>query len=209
MCLAAYLFSVAFKKNKVIMSTNQFLNSIALMQILQEASSESEQLFGQLSAAALNWKPSPDKWSIAQCLHHLMVTNTSYYPEFERILNGGAFTNPWGKIPFLPSFFGQMLLKSVNPASARALKTTPVFAPSSSNLPATIVADFVKQQQQTINYYNRLQQVPAPHKVLVTSPAARFITYSLSNTLHIIALHGQRHLNQAKRILQMPGFPAQ
>ncbi|OWY21266.1 DinB family protein [Sphingobacteriales bacterium UPWRP_1] len=195
-------------ENKVVMYANQTQNSVALVQILQEVSSESEQLFGGLTASVLNWKPAPDKWSIAQCLHHLMVTNMSYYPEFDRILQGSAFTNFWGKIPFLPSFFGQMLLKSVDPASARPLKTTPVFTPSSSDLPATIVADFINQQQQTINYYNKLLQVAAPQSVLVTSPAAVFITYSLSNALRIIALHEQRHLNQAKRIMQMPEFPA-
>lgn len=181
----------------------------ALTENIQQVSIQAEQLFGQLSYAQLNWKPADNKWSVAQCLDHIMVSNSTYFPEFDRILSGGAFTNFWGKVPFLPALFGKMLLKSVNPNSQLPLKAPGNFTPSASTLPPTLLSDFAMHQQKLTDYYLRLQQVPAHHKIMLTSPAAKFVTYSLWYGLNIIALHEQRHLQQAKRVTDMSGFPQQ
>jgi hypothetical protein len=44
-------------------------------------------------------------------------------------------------------------------------------------------------------------------KTKITSPASRFINYSLKGLLLIITLHEQRHLLQAKRVMQSNDFP--
>jgi hypothetical protein len=41
----------------------------------------------------------------------------------------------------------------------------------------------------------------------VTSPAARFITYDLLDAYRIIVVHGQLHLQQARRVTEQAGFP--
>ncbi|MEJ7615904.1 MAG: DinB family protein [Pyrinomonadaceae bacterium] len=45
---------------------------------------------GGLSARQLNWKPSPEQWSIGQCLDHLMNTNKQYFPLIEKLVAGAA-----------------------------------------------------------------------------------------------------------------------
>ena len=40
---------------------------------------DAEKLFGSLSAEQLNWKPAPDRWSVAQCLEHLINTNLLHF----------------------------------------------------------------------------------------------------------------------------------
>ena len=44
--------------------------------------------FGDLTAQQLNWKPSADQWSVAQCFDHLVTANESFFPIFERVLSG-------------------------------------------------------------------------------------------------------------------------
>ena len=44
-------------------------------------------------------------------------------------------------------------------------------------------------------------------KIVVTSPAAAAITYSLMDAYRIIVVHEQRHFQQAKRVIQESGFP--
>jgi hypothetical protein len=44
-------------------------------------------------------------------------------------------------------------------------------------------------------------------KIIVTSPAASFIAYSLMDAYRIIVVHEKRHLQQAKRVAEESGFP--
>ena len=41
--------------------------------------------FSNIRLEQLNWKPSPDQWSIGQCLDHLLVFDSSYFPPLKNI----------------------------------------------------------------------------------------------------------------------------
>jgi len=43
--------------------------------------------------------------------------------------------------------------------------------------------------------------------ITITSPAVRLITYSLVDAYRIIVVHEQNHFVQARRALELPGFP--
>lgn len=174
---------------------------------VKEVSQKVTENFGNLTTQQLNWQPAPNKWSIAQCLDHLCVSNNSYDTEFERILNQQPFTNFWGKIPFLSGFWGNFLLKSVTPEVKTAMQAPPAFKPAQSNLPASILQDFEQSQQNFIGYLTRLQAVQNPDAIKMTSPALSLITYSLAQCLTILAHHELRHFGQALRVLQHPNFP--
>jgi len=38
-----------------------------------------------LNVAQLNWKPSPDAWTVDQCLEHPIVINSGYFPILEKL----------------------------------------------------------------------------------------------------------------------------
>ena len=52
----------------------QFLESPNLLETIdaeaKKVSEDAKQLVAGLSEQQLNWKPGPDRWSIAQCLDH-------------------------------------------------------------------------------------------------------------------------------------------
>src|SRR5437870_13594083 len=41
--------------------------------------------FGDLTAQQLNWKPSAEQWSVAQCFDHLVTANEAFFPIFEKV----------------------------------------------------------------------------------------------------------------------------
>ena len=43
--------------------------------------------------------------------------------------------------------------------------------------------------------------------ITITSPVARFVTYSLMDAYRIIVVHEQNHFVQARRVMEAPGFP--
>ena len=50
---------------------------------------------GTLSKDQLIWKPDRNKWSIAQCLDHLVVSNSLYFPVFKNIISENYQMSFW------------------------------------------------------------------------------------------------------------------
>ena len=170
---------------------------------LQKIDKNTEQFFNafsEINAAQLNWKPNPGKWSIGQCIDHIIVTNATYFPVLQEIIENRYHEGFLHKMPILPGFFGKMLLSGVRPDGKRKMKTFPVFEPASSNFGLDLLDKFRKHQEQLKDY---ISKIPADkyEKLVITSPASKFIVYSLKNAIEIIIAHEQRHFEQAKNVL--------
>ena len=174
---------------------------------LRQTADDVQQAFGNLSVEQLNWKPAEKSWSVAQCLDHLIVTHSLYFPLFEKLANGIATTTFWQRISPLSGYFGRFLIKSLDPANVKPMKTTAKEQPSSSDIGAGIVDRFVEHQQQLVAALEKLPATIEPPAVIITSPLMRFVTYSLDDTFTILTHHCRRHFDQAKRVTESGGFP--
>ena len=161
---------------------------------------EAKRTFGGLSVAQLNWKPAADRWSVAQCFDHLLTTNKGYFPLIENVLAGKKRTF-WESVPLLPGLAGKVFIASLDPSSTRKLKAPKRFAPAQSDISGSVIDDFVAQQAKLVEGMKSTQHLN-PERIIVTSPAASAITYSLMDAYRIIVVHEQRHFQQAKRVLE-------
>lgn len=178
----------------------------AIEENLHAISEEAKSAFSRLSPDQLNWKPGPDKWSVAQCLEHLITTNQTYEPILNEIAAGTYHKTMWARLPIFPSLWAKLFLKSLDPANTKKLKAPKKFEPAQSNLSAAIVDEFVSHQDYVV------QQIKAtdskhPERIVISSPAAKFITYTLMDAYRIMVVHEQRHLAQAKRVVANAAFP--
>ncbi len=178
-----------------------------LIDVASKVPSQVRAEFGALRTDQLNWKPNPDKWSVGQCFDHLIVSNGEYFPIFDRVLQGKTTSNTiWESLPGLPRMWGQMLIKSVSPDATRKQKAPKILAPTTSAVDAGIIIRFLDQQLRVVDYLNTITAVDA-EKIIITSPVARVITYSLLDACRVIVAHEQRHILQARRVAQLPEFP--
>ena len=162
--------------------------------------------FGGLSAAQLNWKPSAERWSIAQCFDHLITSNKGYLPIIESVRGGTKKTTFFERLPVLPGLAGKLLIKSLDPASTRKLKAPKNFEPAQSDISATVIDDFVAQQDKVIEGMKSTSHLDL-ERIVITSPALSIITYSLMDAYRIIVVHERRHFQQARRVAAEPAFP--
>ena len=167
---------------------------------------EGKSLFGNLSSAQLNWKPSQEKWSIAQCLDHLIVSNSTYYPQLNEVISRAHKNSFYQNLKFVSQFFGNYLIKETGPVVAKPMKSPPAFVPSQSEITASIVSDFEKHQNEFSQLVQQLSKVDL-NSTVISSPALGIITYNLTDLLTILMGHEQRHLNQAKNVLNHSSFP--
>jgi hypothetical protein len=158
--------------------------------------------FGTLTNEQMNWKPNSGTWSIAQNLDHLIVVNETYYAVLLSLKEGTYKTPFIAKIGFIVSFLGKTVLKAVQPDRQKKMKTFPIWEPNTSNVSDDILKRFE-------NHQNELKQKIEEAKdliekgTIISSPANRNIVYKLETAFDIIVSHEQRHLEQAKEILQL------
>ena len=175
---------------------------------LKKSADDAKATFGSLSVEQLNWKPAPKSWSIAQCFDHLITTHSLYFPLFEKLANGNAKQTFWESYSPLSGFFGRFLIKSLRPENVKPMKTTSKAQPSSSDITGDIIDRYVKNQDQLIEAIGKIPSNIDPRKMMITSPLMGLVTYSLDDCYEIIAVHGPRHFNQAKRVMENEAFPS-
>lgn len=176
------------------------MNTTEAIAALDHISRQATTNFGNLSYNALNKKPSADKWSIAQCLDHLIVSNRTYYPQFEEVIQGKHANSFYQNIRFLSRSMGSWLIKKTGADRSGKMKNPAAFTPAQGNIPATIVNDFLLHQEEMKSYYLKMQHIDL-HNTVLSSPASGIITYSLFDLLDILCGHEQRHINQALEVL--------
>ncbi|MDX2030707.1 MAG: DinB family protein [Blastocatellia bacterium] len=172
----------------------------------EAATADVRRLFGHLNGEQLNWKPSAEQWSIGQCLDHLIVANSGFFPQFEAVAAGRKTPSLLERVPGLPGFWAGMLIKILVPESTRKVKAPAASVPSSSEIPADIVARFAAHQSEMTARVRALESKD-PGRVILTSPLAAFMTYSALDACRIGAVHERRHILQAERVMAAPGFP--
>lgn len=164
-------------------------------------------VFGGLSVEKLNWKPSENEWSVAQCFDHLIVTHSLYFGECEKVSTSGYKPTFWQNISPLSGFFGRFLIKRLDPKYTKKMKTMAKAFPSASAIDGDIIERFVEHQHQMIQTVQRFPADLDLEKTIVTSPLLGFVTYSLADTLTFLPMHCRRHFNQAQRLVNTEGFP--
>ncbi len=173
---------------------------------LEDSTKQVQQSFGSLTKEQLNWKPFAYKWSVGECIDHLVTSNRLYFPQLEKITTGGHKNSLWQKVSPFSGFFGKVLKKSVSPDAVKKMKTAGVFEPAKSDEELSIITDFVKMNEKFSSYIKKLDGVNLK-KTKITSPVSKFITYSLLDALVILTTHEQRHINQSKKVMETEGFP--
>ena len=98
------------------------------------------------------------------------------------------------------------MIKMLQPEATKKLKSPPTVVPSSSKLDPSIINRFVTHQQELKQKLRAVENLN-PEKVIMTSPFAGFITYSLLDAARIVIVHERRHFEQAKRVMATEGFP--
>jgi len=162
--------------------------------------------FGHMNSDQINWRPSPDNWSVGQCLDHLIKSNEGFYGEFDKLAAGTRKNSFWEKFSPLSSFAGSFLVKSLK-ADAKRVKTIPSMTPP-SDIDAGIVEKFIRHQDELAAKINAIAGADW-EKTIVTSPFFGLMTYKLEHGLQAVVEHEKRHVRQAKRVLETDGFPRQ
>ncbi len=156
------------------------------------------------NASKLLWKPSPKKWSAAQSIAHILVTNQSYFPILENKLavQGNPLNN---QKKYAPTFWGKMVYKAVDPTLMKTKKsvTFKIFNPKPVVEIAVLTTHFEKSQATLKKLIEKAMNTDASRKIC--SPLTPLVRFSVVDAMAIISKHEIRHYLQAKNVLELEG----
>src|SRR5262249_14252239 len=142
-----------------------------------------------LDEEQLNWKLTPSRWSIAQCLDHIIVTNTKYFGVFENLLKNGYHPTLWQRISPLSNWWGKQLLQWSDPIPQKKIQTPSVLVPSDDIMDKDIVQRFLHHQEKLVKYFEQLNSLSKQNGIIISSPVSSFITFRLRTAMRAIVLH--------------------
>lgn len=173
----------------------------------KEANEKVKNSFTDLSTEQLNWKPADHKWSIGQCLDHLVISNCAYFPVFNNIISGNHKMTFWEKWSPFTGFWGHVLAEQMQEKAKKKLNAPKIFLPDEHRINAGILERFYKHQDSLLNYMDKCRHIDID-KTHISSPVSKFITYNLRKTFLILIPHEHRHINQAIALKSAKNFPA-
>jgi hypothetical protein len=166
---------------------------------------KAKSLTAGLSAAQMNWRPQPGKWSIAQNLAHLNFG----YQYFDTIASSIAAARAKGIIgngPFRYGWLSSWIVKSQEPPPKRKFKAAKMFTPSPDVDAAKAVADYLRM---TARLGELIQEADGLDLARAKTPFGplKWPKWPTGACLANLITHARRHLWQAGQVRNDPNFP--
>lgn len=173
---------------------------------LKAVREDAERLVEGLSDAQLQWSPSPERWSIAQCLDHLN-SGWNALPKLDRLIAGALEKGIRSEGPYRHPTLGKLYLRFTEPPPKIRVQAPKRYRPVPNPPPADVVPRFLELQGEII------QRVLAADgldigRIRTSSPITRRFRMSLGQWFAFLAAHERRHLWQAWQVRRRPDFPA-
>lgn len=183
-----------------VVRTTEFFNQLAAT--VHSVREVVTQRLRQLSEDQLNRRPSPDTWSVGQCLEHLAIVGGHHLPVVVRKVKVASERGSQPADTVKSGFIGKRLVQSMRtPVSQKALKTPQRYAPSGSRLPRTVVEVFGRQLDEMLNLIDQARAVNA-NRVRVPNPLIPLLRLRLTDEFDFLVAHIERHMAQVERVLE-------
>lgn len=165
-------------------------------------------LVDPMSEDQFNWKPNPDSWSVAECIDHLNRVARGYVPAMSSKLREA---DRGASGPFRYGWLSRKFIESLSPGS-RPLKTAGAMKPidsrtDSSQLPKQeTLGEFLALTDDFVQIVDEAKGVDLA-SVKMRSPFLRLLRLPIGAFIEALGQHAHRHLDQADRVVRLPGFP--
>ncbi len=180
---------------------NQFL--IQRYQELNKVHQEIEILCEGLSQEEFNWKPAPKKWSIAECMQHLLIVYSKYQPQLPQNITPHAPKDPERRAT-KSTILGRIFKSFVNPDKKRKTPAPKALQPpSNSNYPLILQTQYLDYLQELMRFIERSDELELNlNKIKIKSSVTSLIKFNLGEYFEIESMHNRLHLKQMKRVLE-------
>lgn len=181
----------------------QTTNNLLIDQLLLiiETTTASAKKFKELSTAQLNYKKSPETWSILECLEHLNLYGDFYLPEIQKQVL--AAKNISGVLIVKSGVIGNYFanLMKVKNGEMKKMQSPKDKNPANSHLTVTTIDRFLKQQELLKSLILQSKKIDLT-KTKTAISISSLIKLRLGDTFRFLVFHIERHMQQADKVLR-------
>ena len=174
------------------MKDERFIKTI--LQKGNDAKDKARLGFHEISLHQLNWTPSPEGWSIAQCLEHLIISHDAYFPDLKKITEGSFKMDFWEKYSPFSGLCGRILKDRLQEQVKKKMIAPKKIRPNASDKKLDIIENYHKNLDVFLGHISNCRDVDID-KTIITSPTIRIVTYSLRDAFSFLIQHEHRHIN--------------
>ncbi|HMF89115.1 MAG TPA: DinB family protein [Candidatus Angelobacter sp.] len=178
----------------------------AILDDFEKADQDARRIAGGLTDAQGNWQPRETAWSVAQCLDHMARGNTLYAAALRQALNETGAERVPAHGPIQPGWFGRYFIRTLDAPPNRKMQAPKKIVPASQIAIREALQAFLRSQEDMRGVIRDGAGFDL-NRIRFRNPFVGFLRFTVGTGLLIIAAHNRRHLWQAQRVLECPGFP--
>lgn len=178
----------------------------ALSDEIDAITRRTDALLDPLDDEQLNWSPRPGAWSIGQCIDHLNTINGIYFRGIHHAVERarGAGLSRTG--PLRSSPFGRVFVWSLEPPFTVKARAPSKTRPAARRHKVEVWPEFVRFHTHLQGFLAECADVDL-NRARFPNPFLPFTWVRAGTGLRIVTAHERRHLWQATRVRESPGFP--
>ena len=197
----------SFTSKEAYQPIPSFYNDITLIQndkaflldYYHQTANELEKSVDGLSEAQLQFKPSPEEWSISQCLEHILLTETMAFNMTKELLQQPA--NPERREEV--KITDESLIEGITDRSYKAEAPAELEGEGAYTSPAAAISDLHTQRSEILAFIRNVSLEDLRDHIS-DSPFGPVDGY---HSLLFIAGHTARHTLQIEEVKAKEGFP--
>lgn len=168
---------------------------------------DAESLVKGVTKEQFNWQPDPSRWSIAQCLQHL-VTYADELIAVQRNAIEQARIRDWRSDgPYRHGRLFRFVAEGMEPPPKRRYRTSKAFWPKGDYEPGQMLTEFLLRQDRFSDVIRRAHGLDLG-RIRFSVPGIPVVRASLGQSFTYALAHERRHLWQARQVKAEASFPA-
>lgn len=156
------------------------------------------------------FRPQPGSWSVAECIEHLNVTAEAYVPALREQIREAWRRKEHNRPPahFRQGILGPMFRRLLAPPPKFRMKAPGAFKPHEAEAepPEEIFRRFDELHDALVSRIEETDGLDAG-RVMMSSPFLSLLRLSLDQWFAFLVVHEERHLWQARQVMENPEFP--
>jgi hypothetical protein len=173
---------------------------------IDEIDADAGNLLTGLTEDQFHWSPTSARWSIAQCLVHLVIVGRRYLPILDETIDTARADHLMGRGPFRYGFVERWVVRATEPPPRIRLKTPASARPPDNQPLAGVVANFLAVHDEMRKRIQAAKGLDLA-RAKVASPYTKSFRMGLGPCFAFLAAHERRHLWQAWQVRNHDLFP--
>ncbi|SKB36460.1 DinB superfamily protein [Sphingobacterium nematocida] len=155
--------------------------------------------FKKMNVAQLQYKQSPESWSILECIEHLNRYGDFYIPELSKRIEASKHKQ---STQFKPGILGDYFARIMLPREGgKKIKTFQSMDPRGSELEIDVLERFLGHISHLLLLLEKSRNTDLT-KVKTAISITRWIKLRLGDTFRVVVYHNFRHIVQCQNILE-------